>query len=202
MTFILRVFLDFIALISPKIKHPYIIILNYHSIYKNSSNADDEWSVSVEMFEEQIKYLKDKNAEIIAIHDIEKIFSRNHNNNNKLCVCITFDDGLEDNYVNAIPVLKKYGINNSTFFIVANSLINSVENAWWLKNRKSLKLMNIEQIKNLHKSGYEIGSHALSHRNLNKAQDNEIHNELIRSKKILETSCELKLHKYCNTIFN
>ena len=190
MTFILRILLDFIALVTPKINYPYIVILNYHSINNNSSRADSEWSISVDMFEEQIKYLKDKNAEIIAINDIEKYFLRNPYNN-KLCVCITFDDGLEDNYINAIPVLKKYGIYNSTFFIVANSIINNVENAWWLKDRKNLKLMNIQQIKNLHKSGYEIGSHALSHKNLNNAQDDEIYEELIVSKKILDTSYEL-----------
>ena len=32
MTFILRILLDFIALVTPKINYPYIVILNYHSI--------------------------------------------------------------------------------------------------------------------------------------------------------------------------
>lgn len=186
MKFIFKLFLDFIAFISPKIKGSYIVILNYHSVHQNFSDVTDRWSISVDMFEKQIKYLVDNNIEIIGIDDIKNIFLRNQQLN-KIFVCITFDDGLENNYINVIPILKKYNIYKSTFFIVANSLINKSDKAWWIKNKINSRLMSIEQIINLHKYGYEIGSHSLSHQNLNKVKDNQVENELVESKKILET---------------
>jgi hypothetical protein len=70
---IIRAFLDFIALLSPKIKHPYIVILNYHSIFKNDQAVTDEWSISVNMFDKQMKYLIDNNIEILALKDIGNI---------------------------------------------------------------------------------------------------------------------------------
>lgn len=187
---IIRAFLDFIALLSPKIKHPYIVILNYHSIFKNDQAVTDEWSISVNMFDKQMKYLIDNNIEILALKDIGNTLSKNFFRN-KFYVIITFDDGLEDNYNNAVPVLKKYGINHATFFIVGNSVIPNYDTAWWVKKNKKLKLMSIEQIKILHKSGFEIGSHALSHQNFNYVQDNNIEKELIDSKKILDFKCDL-----------
>jgi peptidoglycan/xylan/chitin deacetylase (PgdA/CDA1 family) len=190
MTFILRAFIDFIAVLSPKIKRPYIVILNYHSISKNDPNNSDKWSISANMFDKQMKYLVDNNAEIISLSDIENIYLKNFSNN-KFYVCITFDDGFEDNYNNAIPILKKYGINNATFFIVVDSLINNFDTAWWLENNKNSKLMNVEQIKNLRNNGYEVGSHALSHQNFKNVNDNELEKELIISKKILDAKCNL-----------
>jgi hypothetical protein len=190
MTFILRALLDFIALLSPKIKRPYIVILNYHSIFKNDLNITDEWSIPANMFDKQMKYLLDNNAEIIPLSDIENIFFKGFSSN-KFYVCITFDDGLEDNYNNAIPVLKKYAINNATFFIVVNSLINNFDTAWWLENNKNSKLMNVEQIKYLYNNGYEVGSHALSHKNFKNVHDNELEEELIMSKKVLDAKCNL-----------
>jgi hypothetical protein len=190
MTFILRTFLNFLALLSPRIKRPYIVILNYHSILKNDPNIVDEWSISVDMFDKQIKYLVDNKVQIISLSDIENIYLKNFSDN-KFYVCITFDDGLENNYNNAIPVLKKNGIYNAVFFIVANSLINNFDRAWWLKNNQHSKLMNVEQVKNLHKRGYEVGSHALSHKNFKDINANELEGELIMSKKILDAKCDL-----------
>ena len=184
MIFIYRIFFYLIAIFTPKIKPPYIIILNYHSIFKNDTDVNNEWSISIDMFYKQMKYLFQNKIEIVALSNIDNINLKN-NNSNKIYACITFDDGLEDNYKNAIPILKKFSINNATFFIVVNSLINKFDTAWWLKSNQNLKLMNIKQVKNLHKFGYEVGSHALSHKNLNNVRNGRLEKELVLSKKIL-----------------
>jgi hypothetical protein len=185
-----KIILNFIARLSPSEKCPYVVILNYHSICLNNSNYIDDWSVSLDMFDMQMKYLADNNVEVIPLNDIENI-CLNSDLGDKLYVCITFDDGLEDNYINAFPILEKYGINNASFFIVANSLINSCGTSWWLSNDKEAKLMNADQIKNLYNSGHNIGSHALSHQNLNNVSDSVFERELIMSKNILDITCSM-----------
>jgi|688.fasta_scaffold112384_4 peptidoglycan/xylan/chitin deacetylase (PgdA/CDA1 family) len=185
MILIYRIFFDLIAILSPKIKPPYIIILNYHSIFKNDTDITNEWSISIDMFYKQVKYLFENNIEIVALNNIDNINLKN-NNSNKIYACITFDDGLEDNYNNAIPILKKFGITNATFFIVVNSLINKFDNAWWVRSNQKLKLMNNKQVINLRKFGYEVGSHALSHKNLNDVRNETLEKELAISKKILD----------------
>jgi peptidoglycan/xylan/chitin deacetylase (PgdA/CDA1 family) len=188
MSKIIRIFFDFIARLSPKLAYPYIIILNYHSILNN--DLENEWSVSLDTFDNQMKYLKDNNIEIIALKDIENIYKKT-SISKKIYACITFDDGLENNFNNAIPILNKYKIKNATFFIVGNSLEKKFNTAWWIKSKKKMKLMNANQISIVSNIGHEIGSHLFYHKNLNKIDGDEIEKEVVLSKNIIANKCNL-----------
>ena len=79
-------------------------ILMYHSI-------DEQWtkvklSVSPEQFREQMKFLRDRHYNVISLDELADLIMSGrripHNT-----VVITFDDGNENNYTNAFPVLKE-----------------------------------------------------------------------------------------------
>ena len=99
--------------------------LMYHRI---DVSETDPWSicVSIKFFEEQIKFLKN-NFNIISSDDlIEQVTT---NNIIKNSICITFDDGYADNYINAKPILEKY--NCPATFFISTAFINSTKHFWW-----------------------------------------------------------------------
>ena len=64
-------------------------------------------------------------------------------------IILTFDDGSETVYTTAFPIMQKYGFTG-TAYIVANYIGAGL-------------YMNHDQIRALYDSGWEIGSHGLSH---------------------------------------
>ena len=73
-----------------------IPILLYHSI----SDDNSEMSLNVDIFENQIKYLKNSGYTSINFDEID--------HKAKKQIIITFDDGYKDIFINALPILKKY----------------------------------------------------------------------------------------------
>ena len=109
-----------------------IRILAYHRVcdvasHKNYLFDTDLISASVAQFEWQVKYIK-KNFDPITFSDYIA-FLDGKMSLPKRPVIITFDDGFEDNYTNAYPILKSHGIP-ATFFISTN-YIDSKEVFWF-----------------------------------------------------------------------
>jgi peptidoglycan/xylan/chitin deacetylase (PgdA/CDA1 family) len=134
------------------------IILMYHSISNGGGGevGSELYSVSVEKFKEQMKYI----ADIDGTRSPEKK------------PIITFDDGLVDNYDNAFPILKSYG-HTAYFFVLAPRIGTEGYLDW-------------EQLKKMRKNGMIIGSHGMTHRILVDLINTELDYEIIESKKILE----------------
>lgn len=88
------------------------------------------------------------------------------------CIALTFDDGCETDLLTAAPMLRDAGFN-ATFFIVAGF----VGNAGFLDKG---------QLRELHDSGFEIGSHSMTHRHLSDLADAALREELQASKDCLE----------------
>jgi peptidoglycan/xylan/chitin deacetylase (PgdA/CDA1 family) len=68
-------------------------------------------------------------------------------------IIFTFDDGTRDQYVNAKPVLDKYGYK-ATFFIVCG----------WINTQNQMTWSDLTDLKN---NGMDIESHTMTHPNLN-----------------------------------
>jgi len=108
---------------------------------------------------------------------------------------ITFDDGYENNYIKALPILKKYNFY-ATCYIVANNI--SGENYWDInKGYVSKKMMNFDQIEQWIKSGMSIGSHSLTHLRLADLDSQIAENEITASKKKLEQNFGVKIEHFC-----
>jgi len=132
-----------------------IPILMYHSIGVSSSKL----SISLENFDKQMRYMKKKNYNSISFDKINDITSENK------YFIITFDDGYENVFYNALPILKKYNFVATCFFVTEYTGSYNV----WDENKKNFikqKLMNIDQIKDWVNSGMLAGSHTLTHPNL------------------------------------
>jgi len=153
-------------------------ILLYHRVVKDSiKDSVVGIYVTEKVFDEQLAHLQKNNFKTITFIDISKALKGEKALSEKNII-LTFDDGYEDNYFSAFPLLKKY---NSTAVIFLVTGQNS--NIWDAgKNEPGARLMNKEQIKAMYEYGVEFGAHTLNHSNLTEISKNHLLKEIYNSK--------------------
>jgi len=105
--------------------------------------------VSTKTFERQMRFLKEKNIRLSLLNRRLHVYPRVRGVPPRAIV-LTFDDGYEDNYRYAFPILKKYGLP-ATVFMIVNDI------------GKPGKL-TLDQMMQMKDSGLiTFGSHSLSH---------------------------------------
>ncbi|PKL81971.1 MAG: polysaccharide deacetylase [Ignavibacteriae bacterium HGW-Ignavibacteriae-3] len=157
-----------------------IPIIYYHRIAKNISDAGKHGIfVTEQQFENHLRFLKKAGYKSISFDEALNV--KKSGTSGKF-VMITFDDGYEDNYTLAFPLLKKYGCKALIF------LVAGLESNTWDEQADEpvLKMMSENQIKEMAEYGIEFGSHTLTHADLTKLTHKEAKRELTESKKILE----------------
>jgi peptidoglycan/xylan/chitin deacetylase (PgdA/CDA1 family) len=148
-----------------------IPIISYHCISKAESGNLTMY-VSPQTFEKQIKYIKDNGYTPISFGDI--------NNADKIHkpVIITFDDGYEDNFTNAYPILRKYKVK-ATVFLIAD----------FIGKPNYLSISQINSMKDI----IDFESHTMSHRRLTDLNPEQMEYEISKSKTTLENLLNKKI---------
>ncbi|TKB46624.1 polysaccharide deacetylase family protein [Thalassotalea mangrovi] len=120
---------------------------NYHRIGDPGETQYDPnlFSCSAEQFEAHLKFFK-SNFDVISLDDLMTIMRNNSPIKDRLAI-ITFDDGYQDNFNLAYPLLKSANLP-ATFFIATDFIDNPLvpwwdEVAWLLKNTE----INHQQLK-------------------------------------------------------
>lgn len=99
-------------------------------------------------------------------------------------VIITFDDGFQDCFRHAVPILVEHGFT-ATFYVVAGLMGQS--SRWLLQERGfEFPLMSWAQARELEHYGLICGSHTMSHPHLAELSADECRKELFRSRGELE----------------
>tara|TARA_B100000780_G_scaffold19477_1_gene12567 strand:+ start:869 stop:1546 length:678 start_codon:yes stop_codon:yes gene_type:complete len=155
----------------------------YHSIIN-----DHDGSVSVKSFKKQMILMKKMGYQTIDFKDLE-------DNRDKKKFIITFDDGYESVFLNALPILKQLGFK-AICFIVTNKI--GGYNDWdeYQSNFKKMRLMNFDQINEWVHNGFRIGSHLMSHLDLSKLNNKDKINQIVNSKKFLNDIFNTKVDTF------
>lgn len=105
-----------------------VYCFNYHRIGDPEKTAFDPnvFSCTTEMFEQHLYFFK-KHFEIISTDDLLNLYPTD--SVNKKHAVITFDDGYEDNYQFAYPLLKQLNVPATLF--VATDFIDQKCIPWW-----------------------------------------------------------------------
>jgi peptidoglycan/xylan/chitin deacetylase (PgdA/CDA1 family) len=160
-----------------------IPVLYYHFIsHPSKTTRIKGLYTSARQFEWQIKRLIKAGFQFITFEDL----ALGNYQSEKRNIILTFDDGCESLYINAFPVLKKYGIKGVIYIVTAYS---GAKNVVWEdnENKDPLNLLTEDQITEMAAYGIEFGSHLTDHLHLTKLTEGEIRNQLSESKKYIES---------------
>jgi hypothetical protein len=118
-------------------------------------------------------------------------------------VLLTFDDGYQNNYINALPLLEEFKAP-AVFFVTVQhvlnpkewlpSIVKSTQNYWDSADKVPANIaqdifdgMSVEQLKKCAKNPLiTIGSHSFSHPFLSSCNQEELVLEIVNSKNILQ----------------
>lgn len=170
------------------------IVLMYHNIGKRPKGKNSlGLYVSPAMFRFQMMYLKSTRFRVVPLKDISDLIDGRIND--RKLVAITFDDGYQDFYDNAFPVLRDLNFPSTVFLI--SDLVGK-ENAWDfhdLRDRK--RLMDWDTIKQLKREGVTFGSHTRTHPFLSKLSSDDLKSELAGSRSDLESQLQVPVDFFC-----
>lgn len=150
-------------------------ILMYHSIGTNPHF----FTVTPEEFRWQMSYLKDHGYRVLPLLDLVDLLMQKKSIPTNTVV-LTFDDGYEDNFTNAFPILKEFQfpatIFVSTDFIGQERTVRGVP----------MRHLTREQIIDMYHLGLiDIQPHGASHRKLTELDADEIKKEMVSSQSVL-----------------
>ncbi len=158
-----------------------LLVLCYHSI--NSDNW--RFGVNVEEFKRQIDFVLQNYQPLTVTDFIDVITSQKVQTQKSFLV--TFDDGYKD--ILSIKNFLKQKNVKPTLFILGDRL---------KANRKELNtdrdFLNKNEILDLYKSGWTIGSHSLTHADFDKLSEAELLQEIKASKDKIEKDLHIKIN--------
>lgn len=131
-------------------------VLTYHSV--TEAQRPTAWTVSKVAFSRQMALLAAGGYRAFGLREVQRFLTARdpfppHS------VCVTFDDGFEDNYQHAFPILCGLGIP-ATFYLVTNHIGSSQGFPWVGDNVRALQP---SQIREMERGGMEFGSHSHTH---------------------------------------
>ncbi len=106
-------------------------------------------------------------------------------------VVLTFDDGYQDFYTDAFPLLNRFGYSATVFLPTA--YIGDAGRPF-----KGLECLTWGQVRELHQAGVEFGSHTVTHPKLHTMGAEELTREVRCSKERIEDElgCQVKSFSY------
>ncbi len=162
-------------------------ILMYHMIVAARPGARfNGLRVAPGRFERQLRWLRDQGWTSFTVSELVAQAGALPDK----CFAITFDDGYADNLDRALPLLRKYGCK-ATLYLVVERFGRD-----WSAERKAHHnqgelgrepKLSDEQVRKLLDSGcIELGSHSMTHANLERLDAGAVRRELVQSKRELE----------------
>jgi len=136
-----------ITLICLSVRAHAAVILQYHHV---SETLPAVTSVSANTFTKHLSYLKEHNFNVIALNELISAIQQGKTLPEKT-VAITFDDGYNNNYEQAAPILEKFGYPYTIF--VNPTLIDEGKGY----------VMGWDKLKELASKGALIANHTAQH---------------------------------------
>jgi peptidoglycan/xylan/chitin deacetylase (PgdA/CDA1 family) len=162
-------------------------ILTYHTIGDYGGILPAGINTSVEVFRSHMDYLYQQQYRVVPLEKIVDHIIKGQKLDHKT-LAITFDDGYEDHFLHAYPILRMYAFPATIFLTVKH-----IDGYWESEKAEGGRIRGLskEHILEMRKGGLiQFGSHGYSHRNLlsmsGEQRDFEIRNSKLLLEKMLD----------------
>jgi peptidoglycan/xylan/chitin deacetylase (PgdA/CDA1 family) len=160
-----------------------VTILYYHRVGPPRPGLPRKGFVSPGAFRAQMKWLRRSGWTVLSLGAYVDALASGRAAPRRGIV-ITFDDGFSDCLTHARPVLEEHGIP-ATFFIVS-AAVGKTDRWNPTHGTHPERLMGWDDLRDLHRAGFEIGSHTATHRRLAELSPDEARQEMAVSRARLE----------------
>jgi peptidoglycan/xylan/chitin deacetylase (PgdA/CDA1 family) len=159
---------------------PRVVVLLYHRV---SDSVRDNLTVGIEQFDQHMALLAER-CDVLSIQDVLRCDRIERSARPR--VCVTFDDGYLDNFTNAVPILLRHRIPAA--FFVATGIIGTDGRFPHDLRRGNppIPVMQWDQLREMHRLGFTIGSHSVSHIDCASEPEDVVWGELVRSRNDLK----------------
>lgn len=174
----------------PRQELPWLPILMYHRVVERVETPDPyNLCISRAEFESQMRYLAHQGYQAVALEDAARSLAAGGMPGRRQVV-ITFDDGYEEVYTNAFPVLEELGLKASVMLV--GSCLGGV-NTWDNGKARKTSLLNVSRAREMLKHGISMGSHGMTHCRLTEVSPGQAMKEIADSRALLEDilGCEV-----------
>jgi uncharacterized repeat protein (TIGR01451 family) len=166
----------------------YIPIIELHNVTVNAPSVED---ITTGAFDVLCSTLKSYGYQTITFMDLLNYLDHGKTLPEKP-VIITSDDGYQDIYTYAFPILKNYGYKMTVFLVtglVGNSDADRKMNEWDFNNNQvpRTSILIWPEIVQMSKYGCEFQSHTITHIRLGRSSGDEILYQLTQSKSDIES---------------
>jgi peptidoglycan/xylan/chitin deacetylase (PgdA/CDA1 family) len=161
----------------------------YHSIGTGLGRKHPyfETTTSPGLFARHMKFLRDNGYTTVDLNGVVEAVKAGGGKQKR--IAITFDDGYQDFYTEAFPVLSENGFR-ATVFIVSGFVGTH-------RTRVGDKeYMTWKEVQEVHAHGIQIGSHTVSHSKLNGMSPREVECEIRQSKDTIEDKLDEPIRSF------
>lgn len=173
--------------------HPVLgrILMLHRVVEQRSEGENRELEITPEFLRRTIETYRQQGYQFVSIDEAFDIISKGHTKHP--FVCLTFDDGYQDNYDIAYPILKQMNIPFAVY--VTTGFIDNRLPMWWYPDEQlgisteSLKSLDADPL-------CTIGAHTVSHSKLDTLPPEEQQKEIEQSLQELETLLGHPIHHF------
>jgi peptidoglycan/xylan/chitin deacetylase (PgdA/CDA1 family) len=155
-------------------------ILAYHSVSENlfgRLHPYHQINTSPQVFASQMKWLRRSGYRTITLS--EAMNGMDSKSNLSKTVVLTFDDGYQDFFTDAFPVLKQCGFQ-ATVFLASDRIRDTAACL------EGANYLTWNEVRELHAEGVRFGSHSVTHADFRSLSPEQIDYELGYSKETIE----------------
>ncbi len=169
-------------------------ILMYHSVSDSREERTHPYYQTVttpQAFDCQMRLLQENQYTVVNLHQAVTRIEGPDEPPPAKPVVITFDDGYQDFYTNAFPILHKYAFSAAVFLPTAH--VGEVARSF-----KGAECLTWSQVRELQSAGIEFGSHTVTHPELKRLNLDDLRYEVRSSKETIEErlGCPVRSFSY------
>ncbi len=160
-----------------------LVLLMYHMIREPETAKEARYACPPWRFRQHLLTLRRLGYALLSLADLERAFYQSAELPEP-GVAITLDDGHQDNYSHAFPILQELEVPATIF--LATSYLGQT-NAWMAASGfPERPMLTWEQVQEMHRYGIAFGGHTLTHPRLTQLDERRAYREILGCKQAIE----------------